>query len=953
MINTRFLRCTHTAPATFGTTIFFALLAIVSILLISGCQTEQRASVATEGVPSDQQIRKSPNDSREYRYLELPNKMRVALVSDPETDKSAAAMAVYRGSFHEPEHRPGLAHFLEHMLFIQTEAYPEPGAFQKFVAANGGSTNAYTAFDHTNYFFNVAPQAFPEALDRWAHFFIKPIISAEYSEREKNAVHSEYQMQIKDDGWRNYMVGKQALNPQHPATRFTIGSLDTLAGDIQADLIDFFETQYSADQMGLVLISNQSLDELEALVKPLFSQVANKDIGPAYVDTPVYTDEQLPQWVANQTFKDGATLTFAYPLPSTLPHYKTKPEQYFANLIGHEGTGSLYQYLVGKGWIESLGSGVSVFDRGTSVLNVSIELTPAGDQHKQDIAHALFSYIELIKSSPPKAWLYQEQAKVAELGFRFQEKSSPTGLVYRLAPQLDHYPPADLLVAPYLMEQFDARLIGDYLRYLTPDNVVVEYTSPDVTGDEIEPWFKVPYEIKPFQLNKTLTTQLPFHLPEPNPFLPENLSLVDEDQAPIARVEQRKMEFWLDTDTRFGGPRSTLIVALAVPGGLQSPSDRAHAQLYRTLVQDSLSELVYPAYLAGLSYQIGVSDAGFEVTVAGYDDKQTELLTAVIRALLQPTLDAQRFASLKESLIKDWQNMTRERPYSQTFSALTDTLRSGRWPRPMLIDAIAQTDLNRLDTWRQRNLERVSVVGLLHGNVTRENLNTVTLQLASLLPLAEQRIEAQRASVRDVTSALLLEIPVDHNDSSLILHIQDDDDSFAARARSLLAAQMLQPEYFRQLRTEQQLGYVVSATGRAIADRGGITFIVQSPMASARAVEQATVEFMQAFNAQPLDDASFAQQQAGLITQLLEKPKNLAEQSQRYWSDLSRDVTTFDSREQIAQAVQALTPALMSAYLAEVEARLKSRRLLIFSRGQFDEVPTHGYLLSDPTAAFP
>ncbi|MEQ8689295.1 MAG: insulinase family protein, partial [Pseudomonadales bacterium] len=407
MINTRFLRCANTASATFGAPVLFALLAIVSTLFISGCQTEQTASVATsEDGSSDQQIRKSPNDSREYRYLVLPNKMRVVLVSDPETDKSAAAMAVYRGSFHEPEHRPGLAHFLEHMLFIQTEAYPEPGAFQKFVAANGGSTNAYTAFDHTNYFFNVAPQAFPEALDRWAHFFIKPIISAEYSEREKNAVQSEYQMQIKDDGWRNYMVGKQALNPEHPATRFTIGSLDTLAGDIQADLIDFFETQYSADQMGLVLISNQSLDELEALVKPLFSQVANKDIGPAYVDTPMYTDEQLPQWVANQTFKDGATLTFAFPLPSTLPHYKTKPEQYFANLIGHEGTGSLYQYLVGKGWIESLGSGVSVFDRGTSVLNVSIELTPAGDQHKQDIAHALFSYIELIKSSPPKAWLY-------------------------------------------------------------------------------------------------------------------------------------------------------------------------------------------------------------------------------------------------------------------------------------------------------------------------------------------------------------------------------------------------------------------------------------------------------------------------------------------------------------------------------------------------------------------
>ena len=114
-------------------------------------------------------VRKSPNDSREYRYIELPNKLRAVLVSDPTTEKSAAALAVYRGSFHEPEDRPGLAHFLEHMLFIQTETYPEVDGFQTFIRAGGGSSNAYTALDHTNYFFDIKPESFPEALSRFAH----------------------------------------------------------------------------------------------------------------------------------------------------------------------------------------------------------------------------------------------------------------------------------------------------------------------------------------------------------------------------------------------------------------------------------------------------------------------------------------------------------------------------------------------------------------------------------------------------------------------------------------------------------------------------------------------------------------------------------------------------------------------------------------------------------------
>ncbi len=185
------------------------------VVLASGCSQTPVAPTTTQSETASMsavQIRKSPNDSREYRYLVLPNQLRVVLVSDPTTEKAAGALAVYRGSFHEPENRPGLAHFLEHMLFIQTKTYPEIDGFQHFISANGGQSNAYTALDHTNYFFDVQPSAFNEALDRFAHFFIDPVISAEYSAREKNAVDSEYQMQIKDDGWRGYMAGKQALN---------------------------------------------------------------------------------------------------------------------------------------------------------------------------------------------------------------------------------------------------------------------------------------------------------------------------------------------------------------------------------------------------------------------------------------------------------------------------------------------------------------------------------------------------------------------------------------------------------------------------------------------------------------------------------------------------------------------------------------------------------------------
>lgn len=86
---------------------------------------------------------KPENDTMDYRILTLENGLKVALVSDAECDKAAAALDVNVGYFQDPEHAPGLAHFLEHMCFYASEKYPKEDEFMKFTQEHGGSTNAY------------------------------------------------------------------------------------------------------------------------------------------------------------------------------------------------------------------------------------------------------------------------------------------------------------------------------------------------------------------------------------------------------------------------------------------------------------------------------------------------------------------------------------------------------------------------------------------------------------------------------------------------------------------------------------------------------------------------------------------------------------------------------------------------------------------------------------------
>jgi secreted Zn-dependent insulinase-like peptidase len=66
------------------------------------------------------------------------------LISDDQSEKASVAMNVGVGSFSEPRYLPGLAHFLEHMLFMGSEKYPDVDEFPNLIALNTGIFNAFT-----------------------------------------------------------------------------------------------------------------------------------------------------------------------------------------------------------------------------------------------------------------------------------------------------------------------------------------------------------------------------------------------------------------------------------------------------------------------------------------------------------------------------------------------------------------------------------------------------------------------------------------------------------------------------------------------------------------------------------------------------------------------------------------------------------------------------------------
>ena len=258
--------------------VFRPFLVLLLVIFVASCAS---TSVRLPDENPDTII-KSPADDREYRALILENGLKVMLVTDPRADRAAAALDVHVGSGYDPADREGLAHYLEHMLFLGTKKYPESGEYQQYITEHGGSNNAYTVINHTNYFFSITPDYLEGGLDRFAQFFIAPLFNEAYVTRERAIVDSEYQARKEDEGRRLWTARREIYNPHHPSTQFSVGSLQTLADrendPVREDLVNFYERYYHASRMALLVIGNQSLDQLQAWVEDSFSTIpANGD----------------------------------------------------------------------------------------------------------------------------------------------------------------------------------------------------------------------------------------------------------------------------------------------------------------------------------------------------------------------------------------------------------------------------------------------------------------------------------------------------------------------------------------------------------------------------------------------------------------------------------------------------------------------------------------------------
>ncbi|TBN45165.1 pyrroloquinoline quinone biosynthesis protein PqqF [Pseudomonas sp. BGI-2] len=200
----------------------------------------------------------------------LANGLRVTLRHAPGLKRCAAALRVFAGSHDVPLAWPGLAHFLEHLLFLDTERFPAGQGLMAYVQGHGGQVNARTSERTTDFFFELPPQAFTDGLARLSDMLAHPRMNPNDQRREREVLHAEFVTWSRDAKAQQQFALFDGLSAAHPLRAFHAGnrySLPVPQPEFQQALQDFHQQFYQTGQMTLSLAGPQSLDELRAMAQ--------------------------------------------------------------------------------------------------------------------------------------------------------------------------------------------------------------------------------------------------------------------------------------------------------------------------------------------------------------------------------------------------------------------------------------------------------------------------------------------------------------------------------------------------------------------------------------------------------------------------------------------------------------------------------------------------------------
>lgn len=909
---------------------------ILAVLLLAAPLSQQPA-VAAESMRMVQQdsfeilpitIYKSPNDQANYQAIRLANGMEVLLISDQNANKSLMSLALPIGAMEDPQSQQGLAHYLEHMILMGSEKYPETNGLDHFLNKNGGYNNASTNPMRTAYYLSVNNEAFDEAVDRLADAFVAPLLDESNAKREVNAINAEMVRAKSSDGHLLNSVNLATSNPAHPITKFAAGNLASLSDKpnsrLQEELMRFYQQYYSANLVKAVLYSNQSLPQMAQLAQKTLGRMANKKLTPPIINEPLYRAQDKSVWIDYKPIKPNKMLAVNFDLKNDENEFSAKSGEYLAYVFNNNGENTLSDYLMKNGLSDSGISAVpsANISRNRGAFTFYVSLTDKGVAQKEQIISLIFQQIDLVKQKGIQPSYFAELKNSLAQEFQHLQTEKSGAYVEYLADQMLSYPLEHILDAPYFAEKMDTQAIQSKLAQMTLDNARIIYINENAQTTLKTPHFEANYAVRALTQDEKshwldFTKNPAFGLPELNPYMATDFSLIEKSTrtTPMRILSEQGKAIYAMPSRYFGKePKAHIVANLNIVERHYDIKSDIAADLLNYMNSLAQAKIEFQASVAGMESRVSSGANGVRFEAEGYTQHLQKLLTDSLTLFKTFFLTEELLVQAKERYLEALDRADKESSAVQAGNFFANFASFPYFEPKALRETISQITLADIAAHRTRLLSQADSFRLMSvGNYTDEQVSVLAKNVEEIIPTKNRALSKGRyVDIEGSERKLNFIKNVPHQDNAFsVVYMANGYEEIVGQVRARLLADILSRWYFNDLRTEQQLGYVVYAAPHKIGKTSGVRFLVQSPNATPKEIMAHNQRFFaeSAEKLTALTEQEFQQYQRSLLEKLRYKPESLAQEFAAFKQDYLRDQTQFDLLARTISALESLNKA--------------------------------------------
>jgi len=510
-----------------------------------------------------------------------------------------------------------------------------------------------------------------------------------------------------------------------------------------------------------------------------------------------------------------------------------------------------------------------------------------------------------------------------------------------LANEVLMYPIEDAGRINYIYDNKNSKDYNDLLSHIKPQNMLVYLTAKGVKVDKTEHFYQTKYsyseDLSFFEELKTSELISDFHLPNSNPFIPKKASVpgreYKEKVYPELVNEGKGLKLYFGQDHQFLRPKGVISLKVLLPKDKMSLEHRVFSRFYTACVNESLNEISYPAKEAGLNYGIKEGYEGIYIDVSGYTESSIILFETVLNQIINFSISDEQFDAIKDKILRNYNNFPLSDAHQQTREISPEIYNNIKFSWEESLVVAEKTTLENIKKYSKSLYEKTFVEAMVYGDFEKDQAEkvvemfnnktgTVGIEREETFELKHLQLE-ESEDIQYIDNLLV-------NNSCFFRQYEIGEDSPKTRAMSMVIDKVLQQPFYTEMRTNQQLGYIVWSYTRNIKNRYFLNFLIQSGVYDGGELDKRADKFIYSSAENEivkLDENTFKQIIESCIEELEKKPMSILEKATKLKTAIFEyDINYFRDEETVDALNQINKENLLSVFNEVVSP--KSRKMI-------------------------